>query len=139
MAGQFGQLLPLHQYGKLKPIPLKKKDLLIGRHPDCDIHLPFRTISGHHCELILNSGNWYVRDLNSRNGIMVNGVTILKKQLNPGDILTVATFEYEINYTPREALASDHPPKEKSFSDIMRNVLVDWDQIQDPQGSDVGL
>lgn len=94
-------------YGKLvpksgdPPIPLMKKEITIGRRTTCDITLPMPTISGKHCELMVSDGYWYVKDLDSRNGIKVNGSPVTKrKRLIPGDVLTVATYDYVVKYSP---------------------------------------
>src|ERR1043165_485137 len=52
----------------------------------------------------LINGYWYVRDLNSRNGIKVNGARCDTKWLMPGDRVAVSKHEYQINYTPHGEL-----------------------------------
>ena len=66
----YGELLPV---GGGDPIPLLKKSLLVGRRESCDIVLRFSNVSAHHCQLTVTGGYWHVRDLNSRNGVKVNG------------------------------------------------------------------
>ena len=61
----YGELVPL---GGGDPIPLLKKKLLVGRRESCDIVLRFGNVSAHHCQLRIESGYWFVKDLNSRNG-----------------------------------------------------------------------
>ena len=41
-----------------------------------------------HCEVNVNDGFWYVRDLNSRNGVKVNGNRVTEKRLDPGDVVS---------------------------------------------------
>jgi hypothetical protein len=96
---QYGELIPK---GAGDPIPLLKKNLLIGRRESCDIVLRFGNISAHHCEMTLESGYWFVKDLNSQNGTRVNGYRVTKRRLDPNDVLSVAKFEYSINYVPAE-------------------------------------
>lgn len=123
-----GMLIPLYKEGNPKPIPLAQEELILGRKETCDVCLPFRTISGRHCRLKFNrDGHWYVSDLNSRNGIMVNGVTVAKKKLNPGDILTVGRHEFEVDYRVKVEGAAEDPLGDASFSTIMRGV-IDWDK-----------
>ena len=85
MAGEsqsLGELLPL---GGGDPIPLLKRSLLVGRRESCDIVLRFANVSAHHCQLTLTGGYWYVKDLQSRNGVKVNGMRVTEKRLDPGD------------------------------------------------------
>jgi ABC-type multidrug transport system ATPase subunit/pSer/pThr/pTyr-binding forkhead associated (FHA) protein/ABC-type multidrug transport system permease subunit len=54
---------------------------IIGRADDCDIISPEPTVSGHHCRLILDAGNYWVEDLNSPNGVYINGQRIPAGQM----------------------------------------------------------
>ena len=57
-----------------RPIVLDKPILLIGRHPDCDIILKDSPkISRKHCCLALVDSRFVIRDLDSMNGVWVNG------------------------------------------------------------------
>jgi len=102
-----GELIPC---GGGDNIPLLKPKLLIGRRNSCDITLRFPNVSSHHCELENINGYWEIRDLNSRNGIKVNGVRCNKKWLMPGDIVSIAKHRYEIAYEP----LGDAPPPEEA-------------------------
>lgn len=90
-----GELLPT---GGGDPIPLLKTKLLIGRRDECDITLRFPNVSSHHCELELVDGYWQVRDLNSSNGIKVNGIRCPQNWLLPGDEVSIAKHKFEIKY-----------------------------------------
>lgn len=46
---------------------------VIGRAPDCDIVMAQPEVSGRHCRLTRESGQWFLEDLRSRNGTFVNG------------------------------------------------------------------
>jgi adenylate cyclase len=82
------------------PIPLITSPLVIGRRESCDICLKFNNISGRHCELFLNEGVWYVRDLGSTNGTKVNGQPIQQeKLLRPDDEIAIANRRFRIRYT----------------------------------------
>src|SRR5882672_6833860 len=69
-------------------IPLLRGLLTVGRRGSCDICLRFPNISGMHCELRYKDGYWEIRDLNSTNGIKVNGERMRFRPLRPGDRLT---------------------------------------------------
>lgn len=107
----FGELLPL---GGGDPIPLLKRQLLIGRRESCDICLRFPNVSAHHCQMTNNGGYWYVKDLGSANGVKVNGKRIgtTEKLIEPGDQLVVSKHAYEIKYAPYELGAVGPPPAE---------------------------
>ncbi len=117
----FGQLVPV---GGGDPIPLLKKELLIGRRESCDIRLRFGNVSAHHCQLECDGGYWYVTDLNSRNGVKVNGQKIQRKRLDPSDKVSIAKHQYEIEYDPTENGAVGPPPPEDAAAEIMGKSLL---------------
>lgn len=116
-----GELIPL---GGGDPIPLLKKQLLIGRRESCDIVLRFANVSAHHCRLIVNGGYWYIRDQNSRNGVKVNGIRVQEKRLDPGDTLSVAKHNYEVQYSPADLGAVGPPPADDLPAEIMTESLL---------------
>lgn len=122
----YGQLIPM---GGGDPIPLLKKNLLIGRRETCDIVLRFANVSGEHCEMVVESGYWFVNDRGSRNGIKVNGVRLAgtRKRLDPGDTLSVAKHKYEVKYSPFEDLgATGAPPAdEEPVREILSKSLLE--------------
>ena len=103
----YGELIPL---GGGDTIPLRKKTLLVGRRESCDIVLRFPNVSAHHCQLQIDSGYWYVHDQKSRNGLKVNGTRVTEKRLDPGDVLSIATHRYTVQYSPADLGAVGPPP-----------------------------
>lgn len=93
--GQFGELVPV---GGGDAIPLINEVMTIGRRESCDICLKFQNISGSHCELALRNGVWHLRDLNSTNGVKVNGERTQRRPLRPGDEIEIAKHKYVIQY-----------------------------------------
>jgi FHA domain len=119
----YGELVPS---GGGDPIPMLKKSLLIGRRESCDIVLRFSNVSAHHCQLTLNGGYWFVKDLKSRNGVKVNGMRVEEeKRLDPGDSLAVARHTYEIQYSPVDLGAVGPPPAEDLPADFMKKSLLE--------------
>ncbi|MEL7337474.1 MAG: FHA domain-containing protein [Planctomycetota bacterium] len=118
-----GKLVPT---GGGDPVPLFKDRLLVGRRENCDLVLSFANISGQHCRLSLDSGYWFVRDLQSRNGTKVNGRTIVRKRLDPGDTLSIAKHSYTIEYDPQELGAfGPPPPDDDHVEELLRSSLMD--------------
>jgi adenylate cyclase len=89
--------------------------------------LRFANVSAHHCELSNEGGYWYVRDLQSRNGIKINDVRKEKQEqhrLDPGDILAIAKHRYRVEYEPAELGAVGPPPPDNQSQEIMRESLL---------------
>jgi two-component system response regulator GlrR len=63
--------------------------VVIGTHPSADMQLADPTLSRFHCEIELVGGRAVVRDLGSRNGTFVDGVSVMEAHLRPGAILTL--------------------------------------------------
>lgn len=118
----YGELIPV---GGGDPIPLFKRSMLVGRRESCDIVLRFSNVSAHHCQLTVNGGYWYVKDLDSRNGTKVNGVRVTEKRLDPGDELSVAKHVYEVKYTPIDLGAVGPPPPEDPPVEMMKRSLLE--------------
>ncbi len=119
----FGMLIPL---GGGDPIPLLKKKLLVGRRESCDIVLRFPNVSAHHCELSVHDGYWYVQDLNSRNGVKVNGkrVKVGEKRIDPDDVLSIARHKYRVKYDPQK-LGAVGPPPDDEVATVFRKSLLE--------------
>jgi adenylate cyclase len=103
-------------------IPLIRDKLTIGRRETCDICLRFPNVSGRHCELTYQEGYWTIRDLDSTNGVKVNGETTRKKNLSPGDVITIANRSYTIEYT---ILAGQNSLNELMEDNIMDQPLLE--------------
>jgi adenylate cyclase len=121
--GKFGQLTPT---GGGDPIPLIKDRILVGRKGEVDIQLKFNNVSSQHCRLTLEHGYWFIRDLNSRNGIKVDQKPVVRKRLDPGDTLSIARHDYVIEYDPQTLGAYGPPPADDDYLDgVMRSSLMD--------------
>ena len=118
----YGELVPL---GGGDTIPLLKRTLLVGRRESCDIVLRFSNVSAHHCQLSINGGYWYVRDMKSRNGVKVNGVRVTEKRLDPGDVLHIAKHRYDVLYSPVDLGAVGPPPPDAPEADIFDKSLLE--------------
>ncbi|MBF0456478.1 MAG: VWA domain-containing protein [Nitrospirae bacterium] len=60
-------------------------------------------ISGVHCEISKSGGKFYIKDLGSTNGTMVNGVSLTSVQkINDGDTITLGQTELRISMPAQE-------------------------------------
>ena len=119
----YGELVPV---GGGDTIPLMKETLVVGRRESCDIVLRFANVSGQHCQLSRESGYWFVQDMNSQNGVKVNGNRVIRKVLKPGDLLSMARHKYTIQYTPEGPPPSD----EQDLEAVLSKSLLDRAGLQ---------
>jgi hypothetical protein len=64
--------------------------MTVGRDTRCDISDADPLLSRRHAEFVCRPDALVVRDLNSRNGISVNGVKVQEAVLRPGDVVKIA-------------------------------------------------
>jgi predicted component of type VI protein secretion system len=88
-------------------ILLDKPILLLGRHPECDVQIDSRKISRRHCCIAQVEDYLVVRDLDSTNGIRINGVRVVEGRLNPGDELSIGSHRYQVVW---DEVPSPQPP-----------------------------
>jgi hypothetical protein len=63
--------------------------LRLGRSPDNDLILRDPATSGHHARIELRAQHFWIVDLGSTNGTLVNGEPIQEKELSHGDRITI--------------------------------------------------
>ena len=90
-------VLLLSKNGKrIAAFPLAEGKITAGRDADNGIQLPHTSVSRRHVEFTTDKAGVAVRDLDSRNGVHVNGVPRKKARLQPGDRVTVCEFLLEL-------------------------------------------
>ena len=65
--------------------PLDKAAVVIGRTDENDVVVNHRSISRHHAKIVRENGHYHVVDLQSANGVRVNGEEYGKVELRRGD------------------------------------------------------
>jgi predicted component of type VI protein secretion system len=124
----YGELVPV---GGGDNIPLLRPTLTVGRRESCDVVLRFSNVSGQHCQLTLENGYWFVQDMNSQNGTKVNGSRIVRKRLDPGNLLAIAKHKYTINYSPTDNGATGPPPSDEAdLESVLSKSLLDRAGLQ---------
>ena len=122
-----GELQPV---GGGDPIPLIREVMTLGRRESCDIPLKFPNVSGVHAQLSFRNGYWYIRDMNSTNGIKVQGIRVTEKLLHPRDEITIGKRKYIIEYElPADRRALDEVVEE----DIMSQSLLEKAGLERPK------
>ncbi|HEB87056.1 MAG TPA: FHA domain-containing protein [Gammaproteobacteria bacterium] len=86
------KVILMHEGTIVREYILDKERTTIGRKPDNDIQLDDPTVSGGHAALLLIQ-NVYIEDLNSTNGVLLNGKKVSKRQLKHGDIVRIGRHE----------------------------------------------
>jgi hypothetical protein len=99
----------------------------VGRHPDSDLVLDWDpTVSRSHARLSRAGASWYLEDLNSENGTVVNGNRVSRVRLGDNDQIrigdTVIVFRQPGSSKVRETVTAGEPLP--ALTDPQRQVLV---------------
>jgi pSer/pThr/pTyr-binding forkhead associated (FHA) protein len=107
------EVLPLRLVlqGSELAISLTRPEMTIGRHTENDIRLPLPDVSRRHCRFLHTDGRWQVVDLNSLNGVYLNGEKVQQATVFHNDVIRIGsfTFDVEIGNQDRRSREADHP------------------------------
>ena len=70
-----------------EPVTISLDHVLIGRDPDSDIHLRDVSVSRRHAEIRRTDDEWVVIDLESGNGVFLDGERTPVGVLGPGKMV----------------------------------------------------
>jgi hypothetical protein len=70
-----------------------KRRILLGRSRECDIQVEDPNVSRRHAELRQEGASYWIVDLESTNGIEVNGRRVKRAKLESGDTFTVGSTD----------------------------------------------
>jgi pSer/pThr/pTyr-binding forkhead associated (FHA) protein len=92
------------------------KASIIGRHPEAQVRLKDVKVSREHSKLFMQGADYYIVDLNSRNGTLVNDARVTKRLLHHGDeiLLGDTRFRFENPPPADETPPEVEVPKEKA-------------------------
>ena len=114
----FGEDIPWgwleHRSGRFQgqKLALNRTVISIGREEDNDIWLDDETSSRYHAELVWDSGQVYITDCNSLNGVLLNGRRIRGTLIvKNGDLVEIGShrFIFEIAERPVPLAEQDDP------------------------------
>ncbi len=78
-------------------VELTRPSVLIGRHSDADVRLALPDVSRRHCRFVFADGGWQVQDLNSLNGVWVNGERLQHAALTQNDFVRIGSLTFLVD------------------------------------------
>lgn len=100
---------------------INKKRLHIGRHSDNDIRIKSDKISRQHAIIIYHENDFFIRDMNSKNGTYVDNKCIDMQQLTDGAIIEMG--EYTLIFKAKNiSVAKDDNNENINILDIPRQA-----------------
>jgi chromosome segregation ATPase len=85
----------------------------IGRAPVCELQIESQSVSRNHAMILKGTREFIVEDLNSTNGILVNGRKTSRQVLSDGDVLTIGEVQFRCVLKPN-ARPSETPSEAAS-------------------------
>jgi pSer/pThr/pTyr-binding forkhead associated (FHA) protein len=82
----------------------------IGRAPGCELRIDSSSVSRHHALLLLGSRDAVIEDLNSTNGVIVNGRKVTRHLLSDGDMVTIGEVQFRFVVRQAPAPNTAEPP-----------------------------
>ncbi|MBS2032980.1 MAG: protein kinase [Deltaproteobacteria bacterium] len=79
-----------------RKIELPEGEFVMGRQPDCHLVLDDPQCSRRHALFLRDAQGLLVRDLGSRNGVLVNGVRSSSQRLQVGDLVQVGNSGFKV-------------------------------------------
>jgi pSer/pThr/pTyr-binding forkhead associated (FHA) protein len=92
------KLLILSNDGKVQEVLFDRPRITIGRKAGNDLHFNRPEISGTHAAFLFEEDQFFVSDLGSTNGTMMNGAKLLPNQkyaLQDGDTISITPFRIQ--------------------------------------------
>ncbi|MEM6958826.1 MAG: FHA domain-containing protein, partial [Myxococcota bacterium] len=109
--------------GKTTVVPLVRDEITIGRKEGNTIRLTERNVSRRHARLARQNGHFVVHDLDSYNGVRINGQRIEQQtQLKAGDQVLIG--DYILALQSAEQAAANAPGAQTSSAPPARLVML---------------
>ena len=93
VAAGAGRLL-IRSEGGREVVHVLGRKTSIGRTPDNDLQLDAKFVSRHHAVILVGPNNTVIEDLNSTNGVQVNGRRVTRQTLRDGDRIAIGRTQY---------------------------------------------
>lgn len=107
------KLMVAHPNEESVEFPIIQGRLILGRTEDNDLQIDSKFVSRHHAQILTYNKDSILQDLNSTNGIYINGKRVKKRRLRDGDLFVIG--EHELLYVRESnAVASEETEAAKA-------------------------
>lgn len=100
----------------LQEYVLNKERMTIGRKPHNDVVIDNLAVSGEHAAIVTILNDSFLEDLDSTNGVTVNGVGIKKHFLQANDVIEIG--KYKLKYL------NDQPGQQATAADFEKTMVL---------------
>jgi hypothetical protein len=107
------------QEERSKRYPITNTNWRIGRSPENEIFIDDNSISRLHTEIHrYNNGTFFIRDMQSLNGIYVNEKQVSNKKLQEGDIIEIGDISVRFTYQSKDYSLNEDTAIQKTKSPV---------------------
>lgn len=108
--GKYSDILPMSQRAYLEITGSEQKDgifelgdrpVVIGRSTECDIQLGVQNVSRKHARVVFQNEEYLIEDLESTNGVFVNGIKVVRCVLRNNDQIEIGGVKLVFNEEKR--------------------------------------
>lgn len=101
-----GRMLVMRNDELVQTVSLRER-LLLGRGPECDVNFPSTTVSRFHAVIVGTATKFFIIDLGSTNGVLLNGMPVGKVDLRDQDLVSIGPFTCKIEFEAVPEAAAD--------------------------------
>jgi pSer/pThr/pTyr-binding forkhead associated (FHA) protein len=111
----------------IKEFNTDQNEIIIGREPGSDIQIDNIAISREHACIVKGPNDCFIEDMNSKNGIFINGKKINKKFLKTNDEVTIGKYSLQIVLEEDPAIRKNR--KTKAIDTTYRMGAAEYKKI----------
>jgi pSer/pThr/pTyr-binding forkhead associated (FHA) protein len=107
-----------------------RSSITFGRTQESDVCIPENRISRIHAEIKLWDSDYVIKDLNSRNGLFVNGIKVLVAVLKAGDVIRIGSHEFTLSKPPHKGtqtivreVSKEIEEGNKGYRTVLREIV----------------
>ncbi|WP_243287025.1 FHA domain-containing protein [Geothrix terrae] len=121
--------LLVHESAGTREFEIVDEEVHMGRELDNTLRLPDPSISRHHCVLRKMGGGYEIQDLQSSNGVLVNGNRVQSSPLRNGDRITLGQVQLTFQDPQSEVGATVAVARESAAKPPLGTVRMSADEL----------
>lgn len=111
-----GRMLVMHNGKVLETVALRER-LLLGRSLQNDVSLASSAVSRFHAAVLATPECFFVVDLNSTNGVLLNGMPVGRVELCDQDLVSIGPYQLKV-------LLEDHVERSKPVEELDETAIM---------------
>ena len=125
--------------GSMAELTLGANPVTIGRSSDADVPVLDERASRTHCGVRLWDGEYYIKDLKSKNGTYVNADKVEMGKIRPGDKIRIGNFVISVEDEKTQGAdtimksVEDDMDEGKGFKTLLREIVEDVEEAEKAQ------